>query len=213
MYHHYQHGDHHPVPRYHNNRKPGSWLPADHRIHHEYLSDITRHLDRHEPQALTPALADFKRLIESNARIYMYFVQMFDEIPRKHPYWRDPTGTKQVRDYEHMLLVLNHIVTRAPEWTLAAESVGVVGVPIGHAAFLDPDVNRALKKVLNEWGKYLQTPESAAVLGNHPQGWFGEAGIKDMLHVANAPYKSSMKFEDMFVCDPSAEHMGFKSWD
>lgn len=26
----------------------------------------------------------------------------------------------------------------------------------GHAAFLDPDVNRALKKVLNEWGKYLQ---------------------------------------------------------
>ena len=25
----------------------------------------------------------------------------------------------------------------------------------GHAAFLDPDVNKALKKVLNEWGKYL----------------------------------------------------------
>ena len=26
----------------------------------------------------------------------------------------------------------------------------------GHAAFLDPDVNRMIKKVLNEWGKYLQ---------------------------------------------------------
>jgi phosphatidylserine decarboxylase len=26
----------------------------------------------------------------------------------------------------------------------------------GFAAFLDPDVNKALKKVLNEWGKYLQ---------------------------------------------------------
>ncbi len=25
----------------------------------------------------------------------------------------------------------------------------------GHAAFLDPDVNKALKKVLNEWGKFL----------------------------------------------------------
>ena len=25
----------------------------------------------------------------------------------------------------------------------------------GHAAFLDPEVNKAIKKVLNEWGKYL----------------------------------------------------------
>lgn len=34
-----------------------------------------------------------------------------------------------------------------------------------------------------------------------------------MMQVANAPYNSHMKFEDMFVCDPSAKHMGFKSWD
>lgn len=65
----------------------------------------------------------------------MYFVQMFDEIPRKQPYWRDPTGLKQIRDYNHMLQVLNHIVTRAPEWTEAAESVGMVGVPM--CALLD----------------------------------------------------------------------------
>lgn len=52
--------------------------------------------------------------------------------------------------------------------TDAAASVGMVGVPMaaifdyamgtpsGHAAFLDPDVNRMLKKVLNEWGRYLK---------------------------------------------------------
>ncbi|KAG5980067.1 hypothetical protein E4U55_004429 [Claviceps digitariae] len=225
----HQHGNHHSIPQHYHVRKPGAWLPADHRIHHAYLSQINDHLDAQQRAAtetpLTPALQDFKHLIESNTRVYMYFVQMFDEIPRKHPYWKDPTGTRQIRDYEHMLRVLNHIVTRAPEWTLAAESVGVVGVPMsaifdypmatpsGHAAFLDPDVNKALKKVLNEWGKYLQSPESASVLGNHPEGWFGDAGIGDMMQVANAPYKSNMKFEDMFVCDPSAKHMGFKSWD
>ena len=65
----------------------------------------------------------------------MYFNQMFEEIPRKHPYWNDPTGTKQIRDWRHMLDVLNVIVTRAPEWTDAAESVGVVGVPM--CAILD----------------------------------------------------------------------------
>lgn len=57
---------------------------------------------------------------------------------------------------------------KAPEWTDAAAGVGMVGVPMcavfdyamgtpsGHAAFLDPDVNRMLKKVLNEWGKFLK---------------------------------------------------------
>lgn len=35
----------------------------------------------------------------------------------------------------------------------------MIGMVSGHAAFLDPDVNKALKKVLNEWGKYLQVSE------------------------------------------------------
>lgn len=91
---------------------------------------MTEHVDSKEPAALTPAVEEFKQLIETNARIYMYFIQMFDEIPRKHPYWNDPTGHKQIRDYEHMLQVLNHIVTRPPEWTQSAASVGVVGVPM-----------------------------------------------------------------------------------
>ena len=35
----------------------------------------------------------------------------------------------------------------------------MIGMASGHAAFLDPDVNKALKKVLNEWGRYLQVSE------------------------------------------------------
>ncbi|UNI22491.1 Phosphatidylserine decarboxylase [Purpureocillium takamizusanense] len=220
-----QHGDAHAIPREYRVYKPGAWLPADHRIHREYLRRVNVHVESNKDEELTPAIAEFKRFIESTPRVYMYFVQMFEEIPRKHPYWRDPTGSRQIRDYDHMLRVLNHIVTRAPEWTDAAEGAGVVGVPMcalfdypmatasGHAAFLDPDVNRMLKKVLNSWGVYLQTPESAAVLGNHKVGWFGETGLKDLMEVANAPYKSSHRFEDMYVCDPSAKHYGFKSWD
>jgi len=119
---------------------------------------------------------------------------MWDEIPRRPVYARDPTGRQQIRDFQHMLAVLNHTFGRAPEWTEAAQAVGMVGVPMcaifdyamgtprsvsptrcpldsvgrtyadtddrsGHAAFLDPDVNRMLKKVLNEWGKYLEASE------------------------------------------------------
>ncbi|CAG9994067.1 unnamed protein product [Clonostachys byssicola] len=220
-----QHGDAHHIPEHHRIHKPGAWLPRDHRIHREFLHRATKHVDAHPDKELTPALKEFKEFIETTPRIYMHFILMFEEIPNKPPYWHDPTGTPQIRDYRHMLAVLNHIVRRAPEWTDAAEAVGVVGVPMcaildypmgtpsGHAAFLDPDVNRMLKKVLNEWGKFLQTPESASVLENHKTGWFGEVGVKDLMEVANQPYSTNHKFEDMYICDPSAKHYGFKSWD
>ncbi len=149
----------------------GSWLPADHRVHHEWLRRQVEHVDKNPGEKLIPVLQEFKEFIEADSRIYMYFTAMWDEIPLRPMYQRDPTGHKQIRDYNHMLAVLNHTFNHAPEWTEAAESVGMVGVPLcgifdyamgtssGHAAFLDPGVNRMLKKVLNEWGKYLQVCE------------------------------------------------------
>lgn len=203
----------------------GRWLPADHRVQHEWLRQRIEHVDSNPKVELIPVLQEFRELIETSPRIYMYFTEMWDEVPHTQVYSRDPTGSQQIRDYEHMLAMLNHSFSTAPEWTDAAESVGMVGVPMcaifdyamgtpsGHAAFLDPDVNRMLKKVLNTWGRFLQTPASANVLGSHQGGWFGEAGYKDLMAVANAPYKTSHEFEDMFVCDPKAEHYGYKSWD
>ncbi|KAJ7895570.1 phosphatidylserine decarboxylase family protein [Mycena olivaceomarginata] len=214
----HQHGDEHHIPDEHKNeQKPGAWLPADHRVQHEWLYRQVDHVDKHGAKPLIPVLQEFKDLIERNARIYMFFTQMWDEIPRKPKYAMDPTGKRQIRDYVHMLDVLNHILTKGPEWTDAAAGVGifdyVMGTPSGHAAFLDPDVNKMLKKVLNEWGKFLKSPESAYVLGDHMEGWFGEAANKDVMQVANAPLQTNHKFEDMFVCDPAKKYHGYKSWD
>ncbi|KAI5468024.1 Phophatidylserine decarboxylase-domain-containing protein [Mariannaea sp. PMI_226] len=219
-----QHGENHHIPDKHRVHKPGAWLPADRRVHRAYLHRIIKHVDAN-PEPLLPVLQEFKDLIEKTPRVYMYFVQMWEEIPSKPPYCRDPTGAPQVRDYDQMLRMLNHILGRAPEWTDAAESVGMVGVPMcaifdyamgtpsGHAAFLDPDVNRVIKKMLNEWGKYLQSPASAEVLGDHELGWFGKTAVGDLMAVANAPLQTSMSFEQMYVCDPSAKNYGYKSWD
>lgn len=33
------------------------------------------------------------------------------------------------------------------------------------------------------------------------------------MEVANAPGKTSFKFEDMFICDPSKKYYGYTSWD
>ena len=74
------------------------------------------HIDKHGEKELIPVLREFRDMIESNPRIYMYFTEMWDEIPSKPPYQNDPTGESQVRDYQHMLQILNHVFGSAPEW-------------------------------------------------------------------------------------------------
>ena len=51
------------------------------------------------------------------------------------------------------------------------------------------------------------------MLGDGKTGWFGETGTKDLMEVANAPLKTSYKFEEMYKCDSSKKHFGYKSWD
>ena len=51
------------------------------------------------------------------------------------------------------------------------------------------------------------------MLGDHDAGWFGKVGYSDLMSVANAPYQTQHKFEDMYICDASQEHYGYTSWD
>lgn len=37
--------------------------------------------------------------------------------------------------------------------------------------------------------------------------------MADLMAVANAPLSTEFRFEDMYICDPTAEHYGFRSWD
>lgn len=97
-----------------------------------------------------------------------------------------------------------------------------------------------MKKVLNEWGRFLKvdlladlnsatripsitsfiypltsmkSPQSATVLTTETTGWFSPHGKKDLMEVANAPLKTNHSFEDMYICDPKAKHHGYTSWD
>ena len=69
-------------------------------------------------------------------------------------------------------------------------------IVITWAAFLTDEVNAHLKAILNEWGVYLQSPESTSVLSDDPKnGWFGENAKKAM-----------PKFIEKFECDPTKPH-------
>ncbi|MGA2707711.1 MAG: phosphatidylserine decarboxylase family protein [Steroidobacteraceae bacterium] len=188
----------------------GEWLSSDQAFLDKWVAGMIARTHA-EQKPLHPVIADLRDLIEGDSQIFMLFHQMFEQVPKKLPYNRDPTGKPQVRDYGHMLRLLNTILTHAPEFN---ES-GLVGCPInaifdwpmgtaaGFAAFLNERVNAQLKRVLNQWAQYLSSSDSAHVLNrDRHRGWFGADAQRAMPN-----------FDTEFKCDPDQAHHGFKSWD
>ncbi len=188
----------------------GQWLPSDHAHLEKWLGALIAQVDREE-KPMHAVVARFQQFIEGDPTVFMLFNQMFSQVPHKPPYNKNPAGGHQVRDYRHMLRLLNAIMTQAPEYN----DTGLVGFPInaifdwsmattsGFAAFLDDRVNRHLKDVLDEWARFLSSRDSRYVLSDDPvKGWFGADARKMM-----------PDFDRQFQCDPGAPYHGFQSWD
>ena len=194
----------------HRHRRGAQWLPADPDVHQAWLAGLIEEASKRS-QPFHPVIEEFQQFIESDAEAYMLFQQMFEQVPNKPPYNKEPSGRRQIRDYKMMLKLFNAIMTRAPEYN----RTGVVGVPInaildwpmgtgsGFAAFLSPKINAHFRKMLDEWARFLKSTDSCAVLSEDPEkGWFGQEAMQDM-----------PDFGKEFVCDPGAPHRGFTSWD
>jgi len=69
----------------------GGWLPTNHRILEAWLTKKIDEVSKHK-LALLPVIEDFKELIEGNPVIYMGFHEMFDQVPTKPPYNKQPDG-------------------------------------------------------------------------------------------------------------------------
>ncbi len=190
----------------------GQWLPSDQQTLNQFENQLIRETDvTANSTPLQPVLQEFKDLIENDPVLFMQFSEMFKQVPGTHRFQNDPMGRPQVRDYVHAIQLMNRILTQAPEFN----KTGLVGFPInaildwpmgthaGTSVFLNEKVNRQLKKILNQWGAFLSSPESTSVLNDDPEtGWFGRDAQAAM-----------PTFVDDFECDPSLPHYGFSSWD
>ncbi len=199
----------------------GKWLPSDRAFLEKWIEALIKEVEA-EVKPLHPVIEEFKELIEGDPEIYMLFNQMFTQVPLR--YKENPNKKPQVRDYHHMLQLINAIMTKAPEFIeINGQPAGLVGFPInaifdwsmgttsGFAAFLNDKVNRQLKKILNEWGRFLTSKDSTYVLNTNPNtGWLGEEALKAMFPHSKDPRR---KFEEEFKCDPNKPHYGFTSWD
>jgi len=199
----------------------GKWLPGDIGLIQKWVHDMILHVEAN-PQPFRPVFQEFQKVIKTDLALYMVFITMFKEIPAKY---KDPirghlsSKWRKVQDYVHMLQLFNYILTTAP----AFNDSGMVGVPInavldgpmgtkaGNAAFLNPKVNEMFKKMLDEWARFLGSPDFTSVLHDKKDGWFSPHALEAMRHAARGSEK--WKFEDEYICDPKIPHYGFKSWD
>lgn len=206
-------------------------MSGDARHHRSFLSNVIEHVDSKTKQGgdepeLHAVLAEFEETINKSTRLSMLFSLMLEQVPEGKQYLHDPSGQMpRVRDTHHLMQLMNHVLTTAPHWTDAAHGAGLVGVPVnalldwpmgteaGFAVFQDPEVNAAMKKILNVWNEYLSSPASASVLGTDKEGWFSPTGKKALEDVANGPKGTKYSFEELYQCEPDKEHHGFKSWD
>ena len=152
------------------------------------LDDLIAKADARGDVPLLPVAEEFRRLIVRDPGICMLFAFMLTQVPRK----LTTAGKPQVRTVDHLLKLFNHILAHAPEY----DGTGLVGCPVnaipdwamgtraGFAAFLNNRVNRQFKKMLNAWGLFLKSADSAGVLNDTDSGWFGPKALAKMPHFA-----------------------------
>jgi phosphatidylserine decarboxylase len=184
-------------------RRRAGWLPVTQNALEDWLAGHRQRVEaKGQEVELHPAVADFQRLMASDPVVGMYVSRMIAQVPETRSY-----SKRHLENPDQMLGLINEVLTMAPEFgdqnitlPLGAILDWTMGTPAGFAAFRDPRVNAALKKILTAWCDYLNSPESLYVLNDSPSGWTSEAARKAI-------------GIEQYEHDPTDPHWGFTSWN
>lgn len=187
----------------------GGWMPPSHTQVDNWIRRLKAELAEH-PRELVEPIAEFQEMVYADRTLHATMALMFAEAYLRRK--RTPLGTPEVRTFEEFLVLLNAIMTMAPEsfecpqmedGKPELEPCGLIGFPInalldwpmgttaGYDVFSNALVNQQFKKILGYWSKFLVTPESRYVLvkGN-PRNvpvvipWLSETAKQEMVSVA-----------------------------
>ena len=191
-----------PNPPSHVKPRVGHWLPAHHHIE-AWVAGLAGEAAAKRRVKFHPVIEEFRALIEGDPIVRMYLERMIAEVPRSKPY-----KVHHLRNVEQMLLLINEVLTLAPEFdttALVAAPLNAIldwsmGTPAGFAAFRLPAINAMIKKILTAWCEFLSGPKSLYVLNASPTGW------------KSAAARAAMAMDD-FELDPKDRYWGFASWN
>ena len=185
-----------------DSKRAAGWVPAQEDLEAWLAGHRKRVAAREESVELAPVMREFKRLLDADPILRMYFERMIAEAPVGKDYEDRPFDS-----VDELLLMIDEVLTMAPEFgqEMAATPLGAVldwtmGTTAGFAAYRDPRLNGMLRKVLAVWCEFLNSPESLYVLNDSETGWQSE-GAKSTIGI------------DQFQYDPDDPQWGFASWN
>jgi len=187
----------------------GRWLPHN----HVYVDNWIRKLKAkvaERPRDLVEPIKEFREMVYADRVLHAAMAAMFAEAYLRKR--ETPLGEPEVRTFEEFLVLLNAIMTTAPEYYECEKNshgkpeldpCGLIGFPInalldwpmgtasGYDVFSNTLVNQQFKKILSCWSQFLVTQDSRYVLvEGDPSGtpivipWLSEAAKKEMVSVA-----------------------------
>lgn len=220
--------------------RAGGWLPHDMEQIDHWIRSLKERAAEF-PRDLVPPIREFRDLVRQDPGLNFAVEGMFMEADLLKQ--QTPLGTHEVKSFDEFLVLLNHIMTQAPEYTECPnkqgeeEPCGLIGFPInalldwpmgtgfGYTVFSNALVNQQFKKILNYWGEFLTTEASRKVLvESFPRrwpkvlAWLSPEALQEMVDVAcqASPEPGACRqlpFEHFFNCDAADYYYGFKSWD
>lgn len=228
-----------PVIRKLIKARPGGWLPEDHTHINRWIQRLEAY-SRRTNLPLIPPIFELSNIVSSDPSLQALADGMFTQALQYQQY--TPLGQIEVRNFWQFLLLLNGIMTTAPEAYQDVQSqqpAGLIGFPInalldwpmateaGYAFFSNALVNQQFKKILQYWSVFLRSPGSRYVLTEPcsritPETvvipWLGQRAQAEMVAVAQqalgkGPNPTPETFPEIFNCNPHAEYYGFSSWD
>ena len=185
------------------------YLPRDRSAVDEYAKtlrkealDKRRKRRRKKEEWKSPGVAAFAQLIHDDGIVRMYVDEMIRQQARGHA---------TVHDAEEMLATLEHIVETAPLYNpnpkkqnffpMSTLFAYMMMTTAGYAAFRYPAINDAVNRILAEWCRFLDSPESTYVLDTGKYGWLSPPAYKQY------------ELQEFVIPDRGAPHWGWTSFN
>ena len=150
----------------------------------------------------SPSVAALAKLIETDGIVRMYVTEMIDEVDPAH---------KHIENIPQLLAALDQIVRTAPlfnrdpakqnTFPVSTLFTYMMMTTAGEAAFRNAALNNAVRAILQEWCRFLDSPESRYVLNEEEYGWLSQ------------PAFEQNKLSEFVIPDRKAPHWGFESFN
>lgn len=171
--------------------------PKDQQDADAWLRNLKKEVESSKLPAYQKSIQQLADLIESDGVVRMYVTQMIEQVPQKN---------RTIDSVDSLLKAMNLIIRRAPRYKdgtsfpMSTLFARMMYTPAGEAAFRNAAFNNAIRNILKEWCRFLDSRESLYVI-NKKDGWLSPEAWKEN------------GLSEFVIPNPSNPHGGFKSFN